>query len=302
MCLASKPVTIELQAHLLLHSSADAGQQAQIIDAFNSFDQTTDGDPSGYISDRLKANPTITRGMFRVDLGYTIWIDGDVRLDDLPVTRFLEYWDGQYPGNVVVTRPKPGMPNERESIGEQLQKSEMWAERIGYRDVYAVIPSVPNRDIIETTDPQETANERAKEELNRGDCNRTKTDVHEVAELTRWYETKVDWKEVRIDLGCGNWMSLYVPAFQSREVAYILFASVTTPEQAGDDIERAVMNCFWASVLASTVVLVALMDPSRALVAFKALFLECIIRKFETALACVTVDLFIATRVINDWH
>ncbi|MGO7821229.1 hypothetical protein ACC684_28675 [Rhizobium ruizarguesonis] len=302
MCLANKPVIIELTAFLQTDDN-DAAYAPMIIDSFNSFDPAKHGDPNDYISDSLKANPAITRKMFRVDLGYTVWIDGKVIMDDLPLQRFLDFWEGKFPGTVVVTRPTPGGPNESESIGEVLEKNEMWANVLGVpRDVYAVVPYVPNPDKIETSDPQNTAEERAREELQQADCVHITTETHEVAQLLNWFETKVDWKEIRIDLGCGNWMSLYVPAFQTREVAYFLYASVTTPDSSDANVKRAVMNCFWTSALAGSVVLIALSDSKTALVAFKALFLECIVRKFEQALTCVAVDLFIGTRVLNDWH
>jgi hypothetical protein len=303
ICLAHKPVIIELTAHLQIDDRTTNASQAEIItNSFKIFDAAIHGDPYDYISDSLGNNNTITRKMFRVDLGYTILIDGDTILEDLPLQRFLDFWKGNLPGQVVGTRPTPGRPAEFNSIAEAIHENDMWAGVLGDRDVYAVVPVVPDPNKIDAPDAQKIAEDRARTELDRADCNRTRTETHEIAQLLSWFETKWELKEVRIDLGCGNWMSLYVPSFQSREVGYYLYAAVTIPDVMDEDVTRAVMRCFWSAVLAGTVVLVALSDTNAARIAFKALFLECIVSKFEQALSCTMVDLFIQRRVINDWH
>jgi hypothetical protein len=295
--LAWKKVRVEVFADLIVNNTVTPQQLQEIQTAFKAFDYAVDGDPNEYIDKKIVGGTTVSRKMFRVDLTYKIVIDGDVETDDRALTHFLDYWKGKYSGSIG--RQSSG---EDKTIGEYLEETQLFAQTMANRDVPLVAPDLEDPDKIVTDFPEDTARDRAKKDLQAADCGHTRTDAHKIADLLHWIEVKIIWSEGRIDLGCGNYLTFQYPEFRSREVAYVLYASLTLPEPTDEDKERAVLECFWTSVFAATVVGIALANPKPALIAFKALFLECIIRKFKKAISCISVDLFIKVEIVHDWH
>lgn len=292
-CFASKSVAVDLNTNLLVSSSIDAGTQKAIVDAFLAFDETAHGDPQDYIAEQLRNHPEVTRKMFQVALGYTVRVAGNEVLDTRERDIFIDSFKG--PGSIV-TDPS----GKRENRSEYIKKHDIFPRPLGSQIFPGIMPALPDPDKIETTDPQATAEERARKEA--PECSHTKTEVHDVADLLHWIEIKVIWSEARVDLGCGNYFTFKYPEFRSREVSYILCSALTAPDPVDQHVKQAVMDCFWMSALSAAVVGVAMANPKAALIAFKALFSSCVIAKFKAMIDCVNVDLFIQVRVVKDWH
>lgn len=292
-CFASKPVLVNLQANLIVLSTVDTSIQATIKDSFIEYDMTLHGDPNDYISSRLSHNTSINRSMFQVVLAYAVCVDGDETIDVREREMFISSFAGN--GSVVVDSG-----GKRHHLAEYIQQNDIYPWKIASKVVYELSASDYEQEKIENTDRQTGAEKRAQKDI--PDCSLTKTEVHDIADLLHWVETKIIWSEGRVDIGCGNYFTFQYPEFRSREVAYYLCSSITTPDPTDKNVSNAVMDCFWKSVLAATVVGVALWNPKAALIAFKALFAGCVYGKFTGMLDCTNVDLFIETRVIQDWH
>ncbi len=295
-------VAMTVASALLVKTTATAAQKQAIEAAFQQYSYPLSGDPDDFIRARMAGDPTITKDLFVVAHTFSLDKGGNAaQRHDEQLNALLAQYDGSAQGSVTEA---PGGPPQ-DIHGEQgyFRKRNLEARHIASK-VLDRFPD-PNTDQLHQIENPGTGaiDKIAKLEGSAIGCNEDYVlKQWKVVTLLSFPEFMVVWRDVSFDIGCGIWVTLTVPALQTRQSDINLYAYARYPQNLGALAEKAILTCMLEAALAGAVVGVVLGNFAAAIAAFRALLTECLKDKFSQFVSCMIPGLMLATEPSGPWH
>jgi hypothetical protein len=152
-------------------------------------------------------------------------------------------------------------------------------------------------------DPSQAVQQVANSEAAPLECADYDLQNYPIAELLRYPEFKVIWRDVRIEIRCVT-VVLTLPILQIRWSRIELYAYTRHPKNLGNLVESAIIQCIWEAAVAGAVIGVVMGNFAAALAAFQGIFTQCLEDKFGQFISCMIPGLALIFEVVpaDDWH
>lgn len=122
--------------------------------------------------------------------------------------------------------------------------------------------------------------DRVIEEIVPGDCGKMRREDIKLMSLAAWPEFKVEWKDVRVRIGCAT-VTITIPIIRTRISNLNFYVYFALPEDVGRTVMAIGRTCAIRAALSGVVVGVIVCNPAAAAAAFNATFKICIEREVQ---------------------
>lgn len=255
---------------------------------FNQFDPATNGtDLNAWIKTQL--NEILTEDMFILDTCVVLEKNGDRNELNIEQRLALLKLYGQAAGE---------QRSEIHVIGDE--SMTQWAERknVKVRQIGEYIkesqsePAV-TRSVREIKKPEQADNyaddiiSQITTILVPSECGTMTDKKHKLLSLLAWPEFKIEWKTIRIKIGCTK-ISISIPVLRVRISELIFYVYYSLPVHIDRFIFKIAETCAIRSALGAAIIGIIMSNPAAAFASFNALFKRCLEQEIKN---CVNAGL-----------
>lgn len=290
-------IELQVDMHLLMKDDTPNELKQIIRHAFEKYDPAID--PIEYAEQQMGAD--ITPDMFMVLPSFTIRKKGAPQLMTKQKEAILAMYDGTDTSGSTVDisdNENRTMPNFFHEKG--LRAVYLKTENVGY------IPSPPEDQLHEVAvadnSKTDVIDSILKQDTVGMDCTIYEVERIEkrIATLLLFPEFKIEWHQISIKIGCVR-ITFPVPILYARLSSKVLYAYVGKPNNVGKIFIAQVENCAIKAAVAGAVIGIVLGNFPGAIIAFKAVFTECIEYNAGQYVQCLVPGLALLTEPESDW-
>jgi hypothetical protein len=182
-------------------------------------------------------------------------------------------------------------------LSEQITVIKVRDEAVG-RVPEPTRDTVHERYVKDVNDPHETGSVlddiAKKASPNVEGCEFGPRETKRIAALLAWPEFKIDWVDVRIQIGC-IWVIFSIPVLRIRMSTLVLYAYVVHVQNVDQLVLDMITGCIVKAAIVGAVIGVVFADFPAALAAFEAVFEDCIYFSLGQAAVCMAPGLALLT-------
>ncbi|TBB77941.1 hypothetical protein ELH43_22235 [Rhizobium ruizarguesonis] len=273
---AGRPVEVSLSIQLLLRDGLSDAIQTKIEAVFSAYQYPASGDVDTYIEEAIANDSSLNLLMIGLAKRITVTAVADAVYDRSAYENLLRW------------------------ISENQEGEQYRLVRLSSNELDRVDIPPKDKNQTELGDPKKAAEQIAEQEQERARCEHFETRTWKVARTDWIPETRWTWGWHLVHSGCV-YLHLYYPTTETRDVDLVAEVWVTIPDGL-KPVEAAIRKCAEEASLSAAVYFIIFSDLTSALIAFRALFVECIKGKFSEALTCVNAGIVVDTRPAGPWH
>ncbi len=264
---------------------------------FNEFDPKTNGtDLEAWIKTQL--NETLTEEMFILDSCIVLEKNGQRNELNIDQRLALLRLYGQEPG---VQRSEIHVIGD-ESMTQWAQRKNVKVRQIGeYIKESQTEPAI-TRSVREIKKPQQADNfaddiiSQITTILVPSECGEMKDKKHKLLSLLAWPEFKIEWKTIRIKIGCTK-ISISIPILRVRISELIFYVYYSLPVHIDRFIFKIAETCAIRSALGAAIIGIIMSNPAAAFASFNGLFKRCLEQEIKN---CVNAGL-LTIKEAGEW-
>ena len=241
----------------------------------NEFDPASGNDIVDWIKSKL--NDTLKEDMFSLET--CTWLEKNGVRNEVNIEQRLALLKlyGQEPGR---------QRSEIHVIGDQDLTS--WAERknikvrkIGENLKEEQAEPPISRNVREVEKPQQSdavVNDIIDEIttiLVPSECGEMRKKQHKLLTLLAWPEFKIEWKKIRIKIGCSK-ITISIPVLRIRISELVFYVYYSLPKHIDRFIFKIAETCAIRSALGAAIIGIIMSNPASAFASFNALFKRCL--------------------------
>ena len=106
-------------------------------------------------------------------------------------------------------------------------------------------------------------------------CGKMRRQQHRLLDLFEWPEFKIEWKKIRIKIGCSK-ITISVPVLRVRISRIVFYVHYSLPVHIDRFVFKIAETCAIRSALGAAIIGIIMSNPASAFASFNALFKRCL--------------------------
>jgi hypothetical protein len=285
--LTSQSVRIYVYSNLFVRTDLSSALRDKINRLFKAYDYQHDGDPIKYAINNMA--PDVTQDMFSVLPSYELEKIGTAQVNDEQEKDLLAYVTGGINGKIVPSS------ETLEAFMKDMNFNLIWLKTETVYNLPDKADSGEHRIQTDNPDNPTPIDPIINQDAKGLDCTPDKTERAPILVLFTWPEFKIEWRDTRIDIGCGVTMVVTLPVLFTRMSRIVLWVALAHPKDFDNLLVRQLVDCLIRASLAAVVVGLALEDIDSACAAFDAVFYAQLAIYVGHDVTCLLPELFVLT-------